>query len=105
MLKKLFIGSILSIVVFSYSFLHADEAKQLFIKNCLNCHRSGGKADPVNPADKAGRVWKKYFKRGRHPETDKLVSVIGNNNLQSIIDYLVDNAADSDHPEAAVIPK
>ena len=100
--KLLFICMLLTFVT---SALYAGEGKQLFIKHCLSCHQSGGKADPVNPADKAGRVWKKYFKRGRHIDNDKLISSIGEENLKKILNYLVDNAADSDHPEAAVIPK
>ena len=103
MLRKILL--IFLLFVFPVSVSYAGEGKQLFIKNCLNCHQSGGKAEPINPADKAGRVWKKYFKRGRHVDNDKLMSSIGKDNFKKILHYLVDNAADSEHPEAAVIPK
>ncbi|NOX25909.1 MAG: cytochrome c [Deltaproteobacteria bacterium] len=73
----------------------------LFIQKCGNCHKSGGQAAAVNPADKAGRIWQKYFKRGRHP----VEMGISDGDLETIISYLVDHAADSDQPAEAVIPK
>lgn len=73
----------------------------LFLQKCGACHKSGGEAASVNPADKAGRVWKKYFKRGRHP-VDMGISA---GDTSTIIEYLADHAADSDQPAAAVIPK
>ncbi len=73
----------------------------LFLQKCGSCHKSGGQAASVNPADKAGRVWQKYFKRGRHP----VDTGISDGDTAAIINYLVDHAADSDQPAAAVIPK
>jgi len=73
----------------------------LFLQKCGSCHKSGGEAASVNPADKAGRVWQKYFKRGRHP----VDTGISDGDTATIIEYLVDHAADSDQPAAAVIPK
>lgn len=74
-----------------------------FVQKCGSCHQKGGEADPVNPADKAGLVWKKYFKRGRHPVD--LSEKITDTEMSSILAYLRDHAADSDHPVAAAIPK
>lgn len=79
----------------------AADGETLFIGKCGSCHKRGGQAAPVNPADKAGRVWEKYFKRGRHP-VDLGMS---DSDLQLVVKYLVDHAADSDQPAAAVIPK
>jgi len=73
----------------------------LFLKSCGTCHKKGGSAAIVNPADKAGSVWEKYFARGRHPVDIGLSDA----DLQSVISYLVAHAADSDQPAAAVIPK
>ncbi len=73
----------------------------LFIQKCGSCHKSGGKAEVINPADKAGRVWQKYFKRGRHP----VDTGISDSDMAAIITYLTNHAADSDQPEAAIIPK
>ncbi len=77
--------------------------QELFVKKCGACHHKGGQAPPVNPADKAGRVWKKYFKRHRHPID--LSGQISPQELQEIISYLEAHAADSEQPEAAIIPK
>jgi len=88
------------LVAVSFEQAKADDAG-LFVAKCGSCHKSGGQAAVVNPADKAGRVWRKYFKRGRHP----VDMAIGEGDLTAIIDYLADHAADSDQPAAAVIPK
>ncbi len=58
---------------------------------------------PVNPADKAGLVWIKYFKRQRHPID--LKETISNAEMRSILQYLQNHAADSERPVAAAIPK
>lgn len=73
----------------------------LFLQKCGACHKSGGQAASVNPADKAGIVWQKYFKRGRHP----VDTGINDADTDAIVKYLVAHAADSDQPAAAVIPK
>lgn len=74
-----------------------------FVQKCGSCHNKDGEAAPVNPADKAGLVWAKYFKRGRHP--GDLSAQINEAEMASILQYLQDHAADSDHPVAAAIPK
>ena len=76
--------------------------RAIFIRECGACHRINGKADPVNPGDKAAIVWKKYFKRKRHPVD---LSNISDEDMASILKYLRDHAADSEQPESAVIPK
>ena len=74
----------------------------LFVQECGHCHRKGGKAAPVNPADKASVVWEKYFARRRHPvDFEKTFSP---EELDSILRYLKSHAADSDQPAVAVIP-
>lgn len=88
-------------VFLSAAAMAADSS--LFIAKCGGCHKKGGEAAPVNPADKAGVVWEKFFKRGRHPEG--LAGTIDSGELKNVIDYLVAHAADSDQPEAAAIPK
>ena len=77
--------------------------KTIFINKCGQCHHIGGQAPPVNPADKAGLVWIKYFKRQRHPVD--LTNTLSSTEMQSILQYLQDHAADSERPIAAVIPK
>lgn len=75
----------------------------IFLTRCGNCHKTGGEAAPVNPADKAGLVWKKYFQRNRH--AIDLSSTITELELERILAFLEHHAADSDHPVAAIIPK
>ncbi len=77
--------------------------QELFVKKCGSCHHKGGQAPPINPADKAGLVWKKYFKRRRHPID--LSQHITADELKEILSYLQEHAADSEQPEAAIIPK
>jgi len=74
-----------------------------FLVKCGSCHKKGAEAAPVNPADKAGLVWGKYFKRNRHPVD--LSSSINEQEQAQILAFLKHHAADSDHPVAAVIPK
>ena len=81
----------------------AGDNEATFVQKCGSCHQRGGQAPPVNPADKAGLVWKKYFKRGRHPVD--LTATVNDAEMALILSYLQDHAADSDHPVAAAIPK
>lgn len=80
----------------------AADGAAFFLQKCGGCHQKGGQAAPVNPADKASVVWDKYFARGRHPVD--LASTLSDQELQSVIQYLKEHAADSDQPAAAVIP-
>lgn len=101
-MKKVLLG--LSLALFlAPSVTMASDGASLFVQKCGNCHKRGGTAAAVNPADKAGVVWEKYFKRGRHPED--LAATINDGELQAVIMYLKSHAADSDQPAAAVIPK
>ena len=88
--------------VFSSQSVVASDLDTFLVK-CGNCHKKGGEAAPVNPADKAGLVWKKYFKRNRHPVD--LSASINQQEKEQIIAFLEHHAADSDHPVAAIIPK
>ncbi|MDR9500897.1 MAG: cytochrome c [Desulfurivibrionaceae bacterium] len=99
---RLALGAALSIAMLSTSAM-ADEGATMFKQKCGACHVKGGQATPVNPADKAGIVWKKFFTRGRH-KVDFSPTISGSD-LQLIVQYLQDHAADSDQPAVAVIPK
>ena len=77
------------------------EGESLFKTRCGACHMRGGAAAPVNPGDKAGVVWVKYFKRGRHP-VDVNAS---DDEMDIIIEYLERHAADSDQPQMLAIPQ
>lgn len=98
-MKRILLIALLSLVFTGNSWAGGKDA---FIRECGSCHKSGGKASAVNPGDKAARVWKKYFKRKRHPVD---ISHISTEDINSIIEFLQAHAADSDQPESAVIPK
>ncbi|MBI5556053.1 MAG: cytochrome c [Deltaproteobacteria bacterium] len=75
----------------------------LFLQKCGSCHKKGGQAAPVNPADKAAVVWEKFFDRNRHaPDISASISA---DEVKSVVEYLKKFAADSDRPETAAIPK
>ena len=100
MKKKIAYLAAAGMLTLSATYAHAGGV-DLFLQKCGSCHKKGGQAASVNPADKAGRVWQKYFKRGRHPVDMN----IDDGSLEMIVQYLTDHAADSDQPAAAVIPK
>lgn len=79
----------------------ADGGDALFRNKCGACHVKGGEAAPVNPGEKAASVWEKYFKRGRHP----VGLNVSEAELELVLRYLMERAADSDKPEMLAIPK
>jgi len=102
--KRLCRGACLTVL--AMTFLTGNAAASdldVFLVKCGNCHKNSGQASPVNPADKAGLVWKKYFKRNRHPID--LSATISKQDQEQILAFLEHHAADSDHPVAAIIPK
>ena len=89
------------LLAFTGSVWAANGSEALFKEKCGSCHMKGGAAAPVNPGDKAASVWVKYFKRGRHP----VILTVSPNDLDMIVEYLEDHAADSDQPQMSVIPQ
>jgi len=89
------------LLTFSASAWGSNGDEALFKNHCGTCHMKGGEAAPVNPGEKAGRVWVKYFKRGRHP----VELNIPEGDMDSILEYLESHAADSDQPEMSAMPK
>lgn len=79
----------------------AADGQGMFLEKCGSCHKAGGQAAVINPADKAGVVWSKFFERGRHPGDLSIPEA----DLKLILDYIAAHAADSDQPATAVIPK
>lgn len=100
-MKKIVLSMAIGMSFFGVSMCFAADPA-LFIAKCGACHAKGAQAAPINPADKAGAVWTKYFERGRHPVD---ISSISAGDLAKIIEFLVAGAADSEKPAAAVIPK
>lgn len=100
--KLLNITATMCLVFASVSYAAASNL-DVFLDKCGSCHKKDAQAAPVNPADKAGVVWVKYFKRGRHPVD--LSAGVSADEMASVIKFLQNHAADSDHPVAAIIPK
>lgn len=100
-MKRSLVYAVAAVILLLGSPARAADGEGLFLQKCGACHKRGGEAPAVNPADKAGRVWQKYFMRGRHPVDIGLAD----SDLELVIGYLQNHAADSDHPVAAIIPK
>jgi len=94
-------STLLFVPVCNRSASAADQT--IFINKCGQCHRKNGPAHPINPADKAGLVWIKYFQRQRHPVAFQ--ELLTETEKENILDYLQEHAADSERPVAAAIPK
>ena len=101
MKKVSIILAAICMVAFTVPAWAGDGGESMFKKQCGSCHMKGGAAAPVNPGEKAGVVWVKYFKRGRHP----VELEISGGDMDMIIEYLEDHAADSDQPQMSVIPQ
>jgi len=101
--KKTLLVAAMALCLLPPTICQAADDAALFVQKCGSCHKRGGQGPAVNPADKAGIVWKKYFDRGRHPVD--LAQTVSDSDLGVVISYLQDHAADSDQPATAVIPK
>lgn len=102
MKRRLLFIALVSVITFP-SAASAAGSEGLFLQKCGACHKRGGQAAPVNPGDKAGVVWAKYFKRDRHPVD--LSQNINDDEMDMVLEYLQSHAADSDKPQHAAIPK
>lgn len=100
-MKKLLVQMSIGVLICCAATIAVADSQGMFLDKCGSCHKKAGEAAVVNPADKAGRVWEKYFARGRHP-----VDIgISDGDLETIVAFLSKHAADSDQPATAVIPK
>jgi hypothetical protein len=99
--RGVFLGWLLFMV--GLSPVNAADHSQIFVEKCGACHKRGSKVAPINPADKAGLVWVKYFQRKRHPV--RLESTMSKKDMAVILEYLKEHSADSEVPVAAAIPK
>ena len=79
---------------------HAAEGKDLFSEKCGQCHRPAGEGPVFAPTKYAGIQWERFFAKNKHKRKKDIGSVFSEDELKSIKQYLVDHAADSDHPEA-----
>ncbi len=80
------------------------DGKQIFLDKCGSCHGTGKEAASINPANMASSQWANYFKRHKHQRKKDISGLISDAELQQTLQYLMQNAADSDYPEIAAIP-
>ncbi len=78
----------------------AAEGKKVFADKCGQCHRSGGEASAFAPTKYASMQWQRFFQRNKHQRKKDISSQFSQDELDSVKEYLVDHAADSDQPES-----
>ena len=79
----------------------AEDGETLFKSKCAQCHTSGGEAPVFSPVKFASSQWERFFKRNKHKRKKDISGVISSADQESIKQYLIDHAADSDLPVAA----
>ena len=101
-MKKLLILSLaVGLIVGTLTaFSHASDGKDVFIKKCGSCHRSGGEAPVFAPTKYASSQWERFFGRNKHQRKKDISSVLSEADRNAVKKYLIDHAADSDQPEA-----
>jgi mono/diheme cytochrome c family protein len=80
------------------------DGKQIFVNKCGSCHGTGKEAASINPGNMASSQWENYFKRNKHKRKKDISGVVSDADIEQILKYLMQNAADSDYPEIAAIP-
>lgn len=78
---------------------YGDDGKSIFLSKCTSCH--GASASAVSPVDKVSSQWKRFFKRNKHKRKQDISGQFNADELNSVRDYLVAHASDSDQPEFA----
>ena len=101
-MKKLIIWScaVVFIVGIHTVLSRASDGKDVFVKKCGSCHRSGGEAPVFAPTKYASSQWDRFFARNKHKRKKDISSVLSEADLNAVKKYLIDHAADSDQPEA-----
>jgi len=81
--------------------LYAADGKAVFTGKCLECHGASGAGGKVLPAKYAVRQWQRFFDENRHARKMDISSRFTREELDAVLKYLTDHAADSEKPEAA----
>ena len=79
----------------------AGDGETLFKSKCAQCHTSGGEAPVFSPVKFASSQWERFFKREKHKRKKDISGIISSADQESIKQYLINHAADSDLPIAA----
>ncbi|MEN6473242.1 MAG: c-type cytochrome [Syntrophaceae bacterium] len=81
--------------------LYAADGKAVFTGKCLECHGVSGKGGKVAPGKYAVRQWQRFFSENRHARKLDINSMFTQDELDAVLEYLTEHAADSEKPEAA----
>lgn len=81
--------------------LYAADGKAVFSGKCLECHGVSGKGGKVLPAKYAVLQWQRFFSEKRHARKLDISSRFTLDELDAVLEYLSEHAADSEKPEAA----
>ena len=81
--------------------LYAADGKAVFGGKCLECHGVSGKGGKVLPGKYAVRQWQRFFSEDRHARKLDIRSRFTQDELDAVLEYLTEHAADSEKPEAA----
>ena len=98
--------SVLTILWFLSLFVGAPvsqsgDGAEIFQTKCGRCHGSGGEAPAFSPVKYASSQWKRFFDRNKHARKKDISGEISSVDLESVKQYLMAHAADSDLPIAA----
>ena len=81
--------------------LYAADGKAVFTGKCLECHGVSGKGGKVLPGRYAVLQWQRFFRENRHARKLDISSRFTQEELDAVLEYLSEHAADSEKPEAA----
>ncbi|MCP4714303.1 MAG: cytochrome c [Deltaproteobacteria bacterium] len=88
------------LIIFLGNPVNAAEGKRVFIQKCGSCHKAGGEAAVFAPTKYASTQWERFFQRNKHKRKKDISADFNQAELNSVKQYLIDHAADSDQPEA-----
>ncbi|MBF0102569.1 MAG: cytochrome c [Desulfobacterales bacterium] len=83
------------------SMLYSLDGESLFVDKCGSCHKNGGEAQIFAPVKYASSQWDRFFQQDKHKRKKDISTLIELSELNTIKQYLIDHAADSDRPIAA----
>jgi mono/diheme cytochrome c family protein len=79
---------------------HASDGNKVFMNKCGSCHKNGGEADIFAPTKYAAAQWERFFDKNKHQRKKDISSQLSHSELNTVKEYLMEHAADSEQPEA-----
>ncbi|MDY6853331.1 MAG: cytochrome c [Thermodesulfobacteriota bacterium] len=95
---------LLLVLLFNYTtttYSYCADGAKLFRSKCGECHHENGEAPAISPVDYASTQWKRFFDREKHTKKKYIGNKVSPSEMRAVKVYLMDHAADSDHPIAA----